>query len=106
MFCPNCKTEYRFGSTHCTDCGAALVNVMAVEPAKHDDVRMVLLRTFATEFEANLAKTALDSAGIDSMIQGARARTSDFEARGTGIGLVVRAEDAQDAEKILNDLAQ
>jgi len=25
MFCPNCKVEYRFGFTHCTDCDVDLV---------------------------------------------------------------------------------
>ena len=75
---------------------------MAVEPSPPpDDTKLTVLRTFATEFEANLAKTALDAAGIESMVQGGRARTSDFEQR-AGVALVVRAEDAEDAEKILN----
>ena len=105
MFCPQCKTEYRFGFTHCSDCGTPLVNLMAVEPPQRpDDTKLIVVRTFATEFEANLAKTALEAAGIESMIQGSRARTSDFEQRGSGVALVVRAEDAQDAEKILSGL--
>jgi hypothetical protein len=79
---------------------------MAVQPAQRpDDTKLTVLRTFATEFEANLAKTALDAAGIESIVQGGRARTSDFEQRGTGVALVVRAEDAEDADKILNDLS-
>jgi hypothetical protein len=104
MFCPHCKTEYRFGFTHCSDCGTPLVNLMAVEPAQ-GDTKLIVLRTFATEFEANLAKTALDAAGIDSVIQGGRARTSDFEVRASGVALVVRAEDAEEGEKIIADLS-
>ena len=42
---------------------------------------------------------------IESMVQGGSARTSDFEQRGTGVALVVRAEDAEDAEKILNNVS-
>jgi hypothetical protein len=76
---------------------------MAVE-SPQDDTKLTVLRTFATEFEAKLAKTALDAAGIESMVQGGRARTSDFEQRGAGVALVVRAEDAEDADKILNDV--
>jgi hypothetical protein len=106
MFCPQCNTEYRFGFTHCSDCGAPLVHLMAVEtPTPHNDIKFTVLGTFATEFEANVAKTALDSAGIESMVQGGRARTSDFEHRPAGIALVVRIEDAEDAEKILSDLS-
>jgi hypothetical protein len=106
MFCPQCKTEYRFGFTHCSDCGTPLVNLMAVDPERpQDDTKLTVLRTFSTEFEANLAKTALDAAGIEAMVQGGRARTSDFEQRATGVALVVRAEDAEDAEKILSELS-
>src|SRR5262249_54809598 len=101
-----CKTEYRFGFTHCSDCGTPLVNLMAVERTKpQDDTTLTVLRTFSTEFEANLAKTKLDAGGIESMVQGGRARTSDFEQRGAGVALVVRAEDAEEAEKILSDLS-
>ncbi len=30
-WCPNCKTEYREGFTHCADCGAALVQTLPDE---------------------------------------------------------------------------
>jgi hypothetical protein len=77
---------------------------MVVEPTRlQDDTTLTVLRTFAAEFEANLKKTALDAAGIESLIQGGRARTSDFEVRAPGVALVVRAEDVEDAEKILAD---
>jgi hypothetical protein len=66
---------------------------------------LTVIRTFATEFEANLAKTALKAARIESMTYGGRARTSDFEPRAAGVAVVVRAEDARDAEKILSNLA-
>jgi hypothetical protein len=79
---------------------------MVVEPTRlQDDTTLTVLRTFAAEFEANLKETALDAAGIESLIQGGRARTSDFEVRAPGVALVVRAEDAEDAEKILADLS-
>jgi len=107
MLCPQCKTEYRFGFTHCSDCGTPLVNFAAVEPARpQDDMQLIVLRTFPTEFDANIAKAALEAAGIDSMVQGARARTSDFERLASGISLVVRAEDAEDAGGILKDLSE
>lgn len=82
------------------------MNLIAVEPATpQDDTKLTVLRTFATEFEAGLAKAALDAAGIESTVQGGRARTSDFERLATGVALVVRAEDAEDAEKILSDVS-
>jgi hypothetical protein len=101
MFCPQCKTEYRPGFTLCSDCGAALVHMIPVDsPRREDNTKVVAIRTFSTEFEAKLAKGLLDAAGIDSEAQGTHVRSSDFE-RVKGLRLVVRAEDAEDANKIL-----
>jgi putative signal transducing protein len=63
---------------------------------------LVTIRTFINEFEANLAKAALETEGIKCMIGrddcgGLRPSLS----MANGIRLIVRSEDADRAEKIL-----
>ncbi len=65
---------------------------------------LVVVRTFPNAFEAEVAKSALDAAEIDSML------TAD-DAGGTqpglwpgtgGVQLLVRAEDALRADQVLS----
>ena len=62
---------------------------------------LVVVRTYLNKFEAEVAKTALDAADIDSMI---RADDCGGVRPGlwmSGVDLVVRTEDAARAEDIL-----
>jgi len=54
------------------------------------------VRRYANRLDADLARTALDTAGIDSMI---RFDLSEVEA---SFALIVRSEDREDADKILS----
>ena len=63
---------------------------------------LVVVRTFLHRFEADLAKSALDAVGIDSII-----RADDAGGQrpgmwtGSPIALLVRAEDVSRANEIL-----
>ncbi len=63
---------------------------------------LVVIRTFSDRFEAEVARSALDAAGIASMI-----RSDDCGGTrpgmwmGNGVELVVRSDDAAEAEEIL-----
>ena len=62
---------------------------------------LVVVRTYLNKFEAEVAKTALDAADIDSLI---RADDCGGVRPGlwmSGVELVVRTEDAARAEEIL-----
>jgi hypothetical protein len=64
-----------------------------------DDSDLVVISTFPSEADAQIAKGLLDGAGIESMI-----RTDDAGGMYPGIGgadLVVRAEDARKANDLL-----
>jgi len=66
-----------------------------------NDTSLIVLRTYVNAFEAQVAKGALDAAGIVSMI-----RTDDAGGMRPhlwvgGVELVVRAEDAAEADKVL-----
>jgi len=65
---------------------------------------LVTIRIFATEFEANLARSRLQAAGIESMM-----RRDDCGglnpalAMTQGINLVVKSDDAKRAAAVLTD---
>jgi len=67
--------------------------------------RLVVIRTYQRGIDADLAKSLLESAGIPSMIRGDAGRRYYYGyglALYTGIELLVRAEDVEDAEQILD----
>ena len=65
---------------------------------------LVIVRTFGNSMEADVARSALDAAGIDSMIQAdtAGGTRPHLAWAGTGFRLLVRAEDAAAARNILD----
>ena len=74
------------------------------EEAKPD---LVTIRTFISEFEVIVAKSALEAAGIDCMISrddcaGQRPSLS----MANGIRLIVRFDDIKRAEEVLTNEAQ
>jgi hypothetical protein len=68
------------------------------------EAELVLVRTFGTSTEADIARSALDAAGIDSMIQAdtAGGTRPHLAWAGTGFRILVRAEDAAAARNILD----
>jgi hypothetical protein len=64
---------------------------------------LVVVRTFMNRFEADVARSALEAAAIDSMV-----RPDDAGGMrpglwiGRGVELIVRTEDAVRAREILN----
>jgi Putative prokaryotic signal transducing protein len=67
--------------------------------------RLVVVRTYQRGIDADLAKSVLETAGIPSMIRGDAGRRYYYGyglALHTGIELLVRAPDVEDAEQILD----
>ena len=115
MFCPQCKAEYRVGFVRCSDCDVELVDHLLEDESSpvaefprgrfEAEPELVVIRTFQRGLDADLAKSVLEAAGIPSMIRGDAGRRYYYGyglALSTGIELLVRAEDADDAEKILD----
>src|SRR5437660_9570219 len=69
-----------------------------------DRSKLVVVDRFASQVEADLAKTALESAGIDAMIQADRAggMRDHLAWSGFGFKLLVRDEDAAAAQEVLH----
>jgi hypothetical protein len=68
---------------------------------QHPD--LVIIQAFGNEFEADIAKSALESVGIDSMIQAdtAGGMRPHLAWSGAGFKLLVREEDAATARDVL-----
>lgn len=68
-----------------------------------DRSKLTVVDRFASQAEADLAKSALESAGIDSMIQADRAGGMRDHLAWSGLGfkVLVREEDATEARELL-----
>ena len=108
-YCSSCLVEYVEGTTNCEDCGAALVpgspperETSNEDAGKASDVHLVRLRTFSGPtalLDADLAKNLLQSQGILCVLPG---EVSAETLPGVDvIQVLVRKEDAQKAERIL-----
>lgn len=69
-----------------------------------DRIKLVVVERFASQVDADLAKSALESAGIDSTIQSDRAggMRDHLAWSGFGFKVLVREEDAAEAREVLN----
>ena len=63
---------------------------------------LVVIRTYQDELNANLAKTALEAAGINSMIRSDNVG-SQYPAGAIGFELLVTPDDAVQAREILSN---
>jgi len=71
------------------------------------DPELVVVRTFGSRQEADLAVSALEAAGNDAMVRSDDAgRERPHMAFSGGAEVLVRAEDAQEARTILEEPAE
>lgn len=73
-----------------------------------DHSKLMVVDAFASQVEADLAKSALESAGIDATIQADRAGGMRDHLAWSGLGfkLLVREEDAAEARDVLHPLPE
>jgi len=106
MFCPECEAEYIEGITECADCHVPLVEKLPGEeiPAEKsvsvkDDLIPIL--TVLDREEAIIARGFLESNGVDVILSSDETmRARRGVSSPTGIQLLIRKEDKQDAEEI------
>ncbi len=103
MFCPKCKSEYREGFYKCADCGSDLV--YQLPPEIFDNSRGEdFVEVFSTYQQGDISfiKSILDGEGITYFFQGESSVM--LIAAGAYARLLVKAEDAERAREILQDL--
>ncbi|MEA2030985.1 MAG: hypothetical protein U9N55_05245 [candidate division Zixibacteria bacterium] len=81
-FCPHCRYEYNPEVTVCPDCGEKLVSELPplVSAAVTPDDSWVIAGMVSSQIKSELAKGALNSNNIPSMIV-----SSSFSAHGKGL---------------------
>ncbi len=100
--CPNCKYEYVNGIKKCPDCGAELVDELPEEIILNE-ADWIVVYTTSLDYEAEMLKGNLESAGISAMILSQK--DSSFPAPGdlSIIKLLVKKEDAESAVTFLDE---
>lgn len=101
-FCPNCKYEYVEGKTYCPDCGETLVETLPEEIIFNEsDWEVVYTSSF--DFEVEMLKDNLESAGIAVNILSQR--DSNFPVPGdlSVIKLLVKKEDVETAMNYIEE---
>jgi hypothetical protein len=104
MFCPKCKAEYREGFIKCAGCNLDLVPELPPEQEQYTEweyINLVNIKTFHSRYEAEFAKGLLSSSGIDAIIK------DGLEAVGGAapiFGLLVKEQDADETNKIINEI--
>jgi hypothetical protein len=103
MFCPKCKSEYREGFYKCADCGADLIDQLPQE-APDNFGSDEFVEVFSTYQQGDIAfiKSILDEDGITYFFQGENSIM--LIAAGAYARLMVKADEAQRAKEILQDL--
>jgi hypothetical protein len=66
------------------------------------ETALVVVRTFINQFEAEIAKSALDAAGIESMIRSDDCGGTRPHLWMSGVELIVRQDDAAEAVTVLD----
>jgi len=69
-----------------------------------DEAKLVIVHDFSSEPEAEIARSALEAAGIDAMIQSDTAghMRTHIAWSGAGFRILVREEDAAAAREVLD----
>ncbi len=103
--CPNCNYEYVKGITICPDCNVKLVDEVELkEYERLSENDWVLIYTSFDEFEVEMIKDNLDSAGIEATIFSQKDRNFPVPGDLSPIKLLVRKSDLQPALNFIEDL--
>jgi len=100
-YCTNCGKEVAEDTKKCPNCGAELDSFEEDE----DKENTIVIRTYMNEFEAEIAKGALDEEGIPAFIskddEGSMIPALDFSS---GVKLHVFEKDINKADEIIKSL--
>ena len=103
--CPNCGYEYVEGIKVCPDCGVELIkNSEFIPPEEWTEEDWEVVFTSNQEYEVEMLKDNLDSAGIISTILSQKDRNFPAPGDFSLIKLIVRKEDAAAAREFIENM--
>jgi len=104
MICPKCEYEYVKGIEVCADCGIPLIPIEEFEGhlVRPSDFKIVY--TTDAQYEAEMFKTNLESADIETQILGQKDRNLPGAGDLSIIKVLVRKKDVEDALAIIEDI--
>jgi Putative prokaryotic signal transducing protein len=109
--CPNCDYEYVKGITICPDCGTSLVDESLVtKPEDWTEENWEVVYTSGAEYEVEMIKDNLESAGITATILSQKDRNFPAPGDFSVVKLLVHKEDVPEAlnfiQKIKSELPE
>ena len=103
MFCPQCRSEYRQGFTHCTDCDVDLVAELPRDDTPHDDPNLVKVYETGDAALIPLIESLLENAKIECVVTNKRRQYVTNSQMGFA-EFWVREDEAAEAQTLLADL--
>lgn len=98
-FCPHCRTEYREGFTHCSDCGAVLVSELPKVEETLPEFQLVKLVEFLTPTEAEMVRELLEENDIPALVRG-QSDPLGIVSGAQPVALLVAEQDLERATEI------
>lgn len=103
--CPNCEYEYVEGVTYCPDCNIPLVDESLItKPEDWTEENWEVVYTSNQEYDVEMLKDNLDTAGITSTILSQKDRNFPAPGDFSLVKLLVKKEDLQDALNFIQTL--
>ena len=104
MICPKCEYEYIESVKICPDCNAELVSVEEYEGNLVNPKDYIIVFTTFDQIEAEMLKSNLEGAGIDSLILSQKDRNYPAVGDLSVVKLLVDKKNIEDAMDIIKDI--
>jgi len=104
MICPKCELEYIENIKVCPDCSTDLITIEEFEGNLVNPADWIIVYTCDEPYEAEMYKTNLESAEIETLIISQKDRNYPTVGNFSVIKILVKKTDQNSAMEIINDI--